>query len=178
MVARFTGRVLDAVGGAVIAVLISSFITISWLAIPVLALPPSAIMPVCVIAAISATVVCSTVTRRFWTRGTFDPLPFIARRWRALVVLAGCLLGAFIVLAVVYGIFGPSQDVPPGQPQIIHGNYYANNHGVLAPLSQSEYRNAVRTGSMEFLSISILLGVAALWSMGWLGKRIAARGHK
>jgi hypothetical protein len=150
---------IGAASAAVVFVLLDLWLTMSFLPL----LPEGLIVPAYGIT--FAVMIAYKLVEKRWDDTEVLPTSVMVVRWRWLRAVTIVVFAAFVVAAVVYGVFGPSQEVPPGQPEMVGGAYYANNHGSLTPLTKAEYEHASRVGLMGFLTVAVLFNLVVTFNM-------------
>lgn len=114
------------------------------------------------------------VARRDWRGGVGTGRPALKRPG---VVVVGVVvtLAALVVTALVLTVVAPLPEVPPGQPEIVHGRYVLNNHGNMTPISRQEYLRVLEAGQRVFAAFALLFYLLAALIVGITGERLAAR---
>ncbi|GIE88898.1 hypothetical protein [Actinoplanes regularis] len=169
MAGRISARALDTavVGTAVLAAL--TLLAAAWLAVPALPPLPLGVAVLGAFAAGAAAIANGRVARRLAKHG-FAGRPFVAGHWRLFRIITAALFVA--VLAVVVTTIVTQPDPwPAGQPGIVDGHFYLNNHGALAPITESEYRQALKSNGLLFLCFALLFDCVALLTLVWNGRK-------
>ncbi|WP_436531502.1 hypothetical protein [Actinoplanes sp. HUAS TT8] len=165
-------RLLDTLVVIAAVVPALTLLAVIWAAIPALPPLPLGVVVLGVLPAI-ALLIASDRTRKTLNKRGIAERPLTADRWRQVLTAAAAMFAVLAVTVIAVKIAGTG-GWPAGQPTISGGHYYLNVHGGLLPVTESEYRQALKSLVLLFMSGSVVLELAALTTLGLAGKRLSA----
>ena len=164
----------DTVTVAVMVLLAVAYAALIWLTLPALAPLPDAAIPLAVVPTLVLWFVGRPVSKRVSRQD--DPGPSVfARRPRLIYWIVAATFAAFVILAVIAAVLQPDQDIPAGQPEVIGGHYFLNDHGELLPVTKLAYEHGRRITGMSFVAVSMLFNLANLFNLAGTAKSVTGK---
>jgi lysylphosphatidylglycerol synthetase-like protein (DUF2156 family) len=163
-----------AVSGAAYAAAI-----VGWLWLPGYRPVPTPVWLAAVMPAVMVNGSAVLFARRYWRRGSTQDRTRPTERVRPNpIVVVRALLAVLVTLIVVVLVLtararaGP--PLPPGQPEIVNGQYMLNNHGSLTPVSRELYLRAGEGLQQLGVSVAMVFYLVAGLTVGVTAERLTA----
>ncbi|GAA2885659.1 hypothetical protein Acy02nite_80170 [Actinoplanes cyaneus] len=170
MAGRAPARVLDTVVVIAAAVPALTLLAVIWLAVPALPPLPLGVVVLGALPGIALLITSDRLAKGLSKRG-IDGRPLVAEHWRAVLTAAAAMLAVLAIVVITVKATG-TVNWPAGQPTETGGRYYLNVHGGLLPVTEPEYRQALKSSVLIFLSGGLVLELAALARLGLMGKKL------